>query len=299
MEDELFKQVYQLINKTAKNKTLKRATFPHTQILRTYFWAVLHDRPVYWACKKKNWPIYYRRYRLPTASTMSRRLRTRVIQQLLRQMEQTMINKFPRSICRWIDAKPLPIGGSSKDKQSAFGFAASSIAKGYKLYAVADKNQGFVHWTVKSMNQNEPKVAVELISKLEGGGYLVGDSAYDSNKLYEIASQKSIQLVAPRKTGKALGHRRHSLHRIRAMELLDRPFGQSLVKYRTTIERMFGNLTTFPGGLKPLPHWVRSLLRVILWIRAKMVLFHLWRSGRYAANIAWMQKVDRKGLNKR
>ena len=41
MEDELFKQVYCMIKQTAKNKTLKRATFSHTQILRTYFWAVI------------------------------------------------------------------------------------------------------------------------------------------------------------------------------------------------------------------------------------------------------------------
>lgn len=286
MEDELFKQVYHLIKQTAKNKTLKRATFSHAQILRTYFWAVIHDRPIYWACKKKNWPIYYRRHQLPTASTMSRRLRTETIQELLKQMEHSLIQRVPRSTCRWIDGKPLPIGGSSKDKQSAFGYGASSIAKGYKLYAVADKNQGFVCWTIRAMNNNEPKVAMELIPKLEGGGYLIGDNSYDSNKLYELASQQSIQLVAPRRMGKALGHRRHSQHRIRAMELLDRPFGQSLVESRKGIERMFGNLTCFNGGLKPLPHWVRTLFRVRLWVQAKMILYHTWRIYKYEQNCA-------------
>jgi len=278
MEAELWKQVYKLVTKMAKGKSLKRATYTDGDIIITYMWAVIHDRPVYWACKKRNWPIYYRKRKLPNASTMTRRLRTKQLQNLLRITEQHLINKFPRSVCRWIDGKPLPIGGCSKDKQSAFGYGASCIAKGYKLYAIADKNQGFVHWTVRPMNQNEARIAADLIPNLDYGGYLVGDSAYDSNNLYGIASHRSIQLIAAhRKKGKALGHRRHSPNRIRSRELLSRPFGQSLLIGRTSIERMFGNLVSFPGGLKPLPHWVRTLFRVEMWVRAKMILYHLWR----------------------
>jgi len=128
------------------------------------------------------------------------------------------------------------------------------------------------------MNHNEPKVAAELIPQIDHGGYLVGDTAYDSTKLYDLASIKSIQLVATQRCkGKSLGHRRHSPYRIRSIELLDRPFGQSLLTGRISIERMFGNLTSFPGGLKPLPHWVRTLFRVRMWIQAKIILYHLWR----------------------
>ena len=286
MENELWKKVYQLVTNVAKGKTLKRATYSHADIVLTYLWAVLHDRPIYWACKKTNWPIYYRRKPLPNPSTMTRRLRTTAIQTLLQEIEHVLVNMFPRSVCRWIDGKPLPIGGCSKDRQSAFGYGASCIAKGYKLYAVADKNQGFVCWTVRPMNQNEPKVASDLIPQLDRGGYLVGDTAYDSNNLYEIASKRSIQLVADRRPGKALGHRRHSPNRIRSRELLSRPFGQSLLIGRTSIERMFGNLVSFPGGLKPLPHWVRTLFRVEMWVRAKMILFHLWRFQNYEGKSA-------------
>ncbi|MBA7476195.1 hypothetical protein ES707_11577 [subsurface metagenome] len=286
MEDKLFKKVYHQIKQTAKNKTLKRATFSHAQILRTYFWAVIHDRPIYWACKKKNWPIYYRRHQLPTASTMSRRLRTETIQKLLKQMEHSLIQRVPRSTCRWIDAKPLPIGGNSKDKDSRFGFGASSIAKGYKLYAIADKNQGFVRWTIKSMNKSESKIAHELIRTLDNQGYLIGDGQYDNNRLYDMVGRKSIQLVTPQRirNAKGLGHRRHSLYRIRAMDLIKRPFGQSLIESRKSIKRMFGNLTCFAGGLKPLPHWVRTLFRVRLWVQAKMILYHTWRIYKYEQN---------------
>lgn len=277
MEGELWKRLYRLVIKISNNKTLKRATYTDADIMLVFLWAVLHDRPVYWACKKPSWPIYYRRRKLPNALTMTRRLRTQQLQNLLKVIEKHLINNFPRSICRWIDGKPLPIGGSSKDKQSAFGFGASAITKGYKLYAIADKNQGFVQWTIRPMNQNEPKVAMELIPKLEQGGYLVGDTAYDSNKLYEAASKRAIQLIAPKRTGKSLGHRRHSPYRIRSRKLLERPFGQLLVESRRYIETMFGHLTIFCGGLKPLPHWVRTLHRVTLWVRGKMILYHLWR----------------------
>ena len=124
------------------------------------------------------------------------------------------------------------------------------------------------------MNHNEPKVAAELIPRIDHGGYPVGDTAYDSTKLYDLASIKSIQLVAAQRCkGKSSGHRRHSLHRIRSIELLDRPFGQSLLTGRISIERMFGNLTSFAGELKPLPHWVRSFLRVRMWIQAKIILY--------------------------
>lgn len=281
MENELWKKVYQIVTEVAKNKTLKRATYTNADIVLTYLWAVLHDRPVSWACKKYNWPIYYRRKSLPNPSTMTRRLRNPATQKLLQNIEKILINKLPRSICRWIDGKPLPIGGASKDKESAFGFGASCIAKGYKLYAIGDLNQGFVHWTIRPMDQNESRVAADLIPHLDCGGYLVGDSAYDSNKLYEIASKRSVQLVASRKPGKALGHRRHSPNRIRSRELLNRSFGQSLIIGRKSIERMFGNLVSFPCGLKPLPHWVRTLFRVEMWVRAKMILYHLWRLQNY------------------
>lgn len=286
MEGQLYKKVYGLVMETAKNKTIKRATFTNAQIVLTYFWAVIHDRPIYWACKKKNWPIYYRRLVLPTPSTMTRRLRRDDIQRLLKEIESKLVNTFERSTCRWVDGKPLAIGGASKDSEARFGFGASCICKGYKLHAVSDLNQGFVQWKITPMNRGESKVAAELVLDLDSGGYLVGDTAYDSNKLYDAASSRGIQLIACRKPGKALGHRRHSPYRIRSRDLLDKPFGESLMTSRKIIERMFGNLVCFPCGLKPLPHWVRTMFRVEMWVRAKMILYHLWRIDKRNAKLA-------------
>jgi hypothetical protein len=280
MESELYKKVYQLVIKIANGRKIKRAVFFDAEIVLTYLWAVLHDRPIYWACQKKNWPVYYRRKPLPTASTMTRRLRKQGVQNLLKEVERALIKVFPPSLCRWIDAKALPVSRISKDKQARWGPACGSMAKGYKLYTIADSTQGFVIWTVRPMNQSEPIVAQELICSLNGEGYLIGDRAYDTNNLYEELSHKSIQLLTPqrRKNAKRFGHRRNSVHRIRAMNIKDTYFGRGLLDSRRQIERMYGQLTNFGCGLSPLPNWVRTLFRVEMWVRAKLIFYQIWRT---------------------
>jgi len=279
MEDELYKEVYQILRQTGNNKVPQRGTYTDEDVVLTYLWAVLHDRPTYWACKKSNWPIWYRRRPMPTASTMSRRLRTESVQRLMLQLEQQLQNRFSANLCRWIDAKPLPISPCSKDKQSGFGPAAGGMAKGYKLYTIADPMQGFVVWTIRPMNHPEWVVAHDLINKLNSEGYLVGDRAYDTNRLYDFASTKSVQLITPRrsKTAIGFGHKHHSSHRLRAMSFKDSPMGQALLASRNNIDRMYGQLTNLGFGLSPLPNWVRTQFRVEMWVRGKLIFYHLWR----------------------
>jgi hypothetical protein len=280
MESELYRKVYQLVIEIANGRTIKRATFFDADIVLTYMWAVLHDRPIYWACNKKNWPIYYRRRPLPTASTMTRRLRKQGVQNLLKEAEQALIKRFPPSLCRWIDAKPLPISRSSKDKQAGFGSASGAMAKGYKLYTIADSTQGFIKWAVRPMQHSESTVAQDLIIGLTGQGYLIGDGAYDKNHLYELAGSKAIQLLTPQRIrdAKGFGHRRDSMYRVRAMRMKNTYFGQGLLDSREQIERMYGQLTNLGCGLSPLPNWVRTLFRVEMWIRAKLIFYQIWRT---------------------
>ena len=279
MENELWSRVSQMVQQLGNNKRPKKATYCDADIVLTYLWSVLHDRPVYWACKKSSWPVYYRRKKLPDASTMTRRLRTEAIQRLMAKVEQELIKRCPASVCRWIDAKALRIGNFSKDKEAGYGPAEGGMAKGYKLYAVADQSQGFVTWKVKPMNHCESTVADELIGELDSEGYLVGDGAYDKNRLYELAWEKSIQLIAPQriKNAKGIGHSRHSPHRLRALSLVRCPLGRALLDSRLHIERMFGQLTNLGCGLSPLPNWVRSQFRVQMWVRAKMIFYQIWR----------------------
>lgn len=283
MEGELWKQLYRMVLGLARGTRPRGSRFTDSQIVLTLLWAVLHERPISWACQRRNWPIWSRRIARPTSATMSRRLRTVTVQQLLVQVEGQIRQLQRPSVYRWIDAKPLPIGGSSQDRQAGFGRAAGCMAKGYKLYAIADPNQGFVAWQIRPMQQKESRVAQELVSALSNEGYLVGDSAYDSTPLYEAAATRSIQLIAPRHCRRSggLGHRRQSPARLRAMQLLQEPMGRELLKSRDGIERMFGHLTNIGPGLKPLPNWVRGLARVELWVRGKMILYHLWRANQH------------------
>lgn len=275
MDSELWKRVYAAVTGLGKHRPAK-AQFSDGQIVGVFLWAVLHDRPLYWATRSSNWPLHLRRLRRPSASTLSRRLRTPSVQELLMNLDKSGLTR-PRSACRWIDGKPLPIGGNTQDSQAAYGRAAGCMAKGYKLHAVADEQQGFVTWTVTAMNVNEKLAARELVACLDPAGHLVGDNNYDSNILYELAGNRGIQLVAPpRKGRKGIGHCQQSRHRLKALELLEHADGRTMLKRRAGIERMFGQFTNVGFGLKPLPNWIRGLHRVRLWVQGKIILYHLW-----------------------
>lgn len=278
MEDELWKQLYRMVMAMASHQYPRCATYSDAEIVLTFLWSVLNDRPAYWACQKRNWPIWHRRTPLPDDSTLSRRLRSPSVRQLMASLETQLIRLRPASACRWIDAKPLPIGGNSQDGDAGYGRAAGCKARGYKLHAVGDESQGIVAWTVRPMNENEKKPAEGLIAKLPPGGYLVGDNAYDSNRLYALAGRRAIQLLAPRRQNTKLGHKRHSVYRLRGLRLQETPQGQALLHRRAGIERLFGQLTNIGFGLKPLPNWVRGLPRVTRWVQGKLILYHLWRN---------------------
>ena len=79
-------------------------------------------------------------------------------------------------------------------------------------------------------------------------------------------------MAPPKKRDRGLGHRHHRPERVHALEMLRRPFGQALSGCRAAIERSFGHLTAFGGGLGPRPSWVRRLWRVRLWVQAKLAI---------------------------
>ena len=141
MEDELWKQLYRMVMAMASHQYPRCATYSDAEIVLTFLWSVLNDRPAYWACQKRNWPIWHRRTPLPDDSTLSRRLRSPSVRQLMASLETQLIRLRPASACRWIDAKPLPIGGNSQDGDAGYGRAAGCKARGYKLHAVGDESQ--------------------------------------------------------------------------------------------------------------------------------------------------------------
>jgi hypothetical protein len=207
---------------------------------------------------------------------MSRRLRTKAVQELLKSMENALkIATSPPPAAEReviIDAKPLPIGSYSKDQDARWGRGAGGLAKGYKLYAVWESAAVPAAWNVCSMNVSEKRMAPELIRHTPSGGWLLGDSQYDSNELFDLAFEQGLQLLAPRRKKGRFGHHYLSPQRRFSVQLLEGSAWPAFHASRTNIERKFGNCTSFGGGLAPLPSWVRRLHRVTLWVQAKLLI---------------------------
>ena len=243
-------------------------------ICAVYWWAVVHDRPVSWACQASHWPSELNQ-RLPSQPTMSRRLRSGTMERLMEEVEQAllmlMVVAGPRVLA--IDGKALPVGGPSKDADATWGRGAGGLSKGYKLHAIWGEGPLPTAWALAPLNVSERRMAAKLISDLPGSGYLLGDSQYDANYLYDAAAKSDYQLIAPQqRPGKSLGHRRHSPYRRQGLELLGTPFGKELYRQRLRIEHRFAQLTSFVGGLSPLPFWVRRFNRVKLWVHSKLLI---------------------------
>lgn len=270
MERELWTLLYSLAQRL--DKRAFSGLFSTTEIAGVYFWAVVHDRPVCWAVAEKNWPAELRPVSLPSQSTMSRRLRQAAVARLLTDVEDhlTAVACVAAYRIRVIDAKALPIGGCGHDPDARRGRGGQ---QGYKLHAVWGAGPLPAAWALAPMNLNDKTVARDLIPTLPGEGYLLADSQYDGNEMYDLAADAGYQLVVRKtKPTSGVGHHRNSPGRLRSIELLRTPFGEQLYRRRRSIEHNFGSLTCFGGGLAPLPAWVRRFPRVVMWVRTKLLL---------------------------
>lgn len=282
MEGELWMQLYQLVMAVAKDWP-KRKHVQHTDawILLVYLWSVLHDRPQGWACDPRHWSLTALNHRpLPSPSTLSTRLRQLSLRLLLEAVMQEARRRLPVTMLKCLDAKPLPVGPHSKDRDARWGQAAKAKAKGYKLFAIYN-GSAIESWRIGPMNESESTIAQALVPQAAatGPGYLLGDGLYDSNPLHALASAHGLQLVTPRKkphTG--LGHRGHAPGRRRSIELLEGPgsFGPALYAQRVSIEQRFGQAGNLGCGLGPLPNWVRRPHRVAMWVACKLMIIACW-----------------------
>ncbi len=272
MERELWMQLYILAKQCDRSKS--NAFYRDWEIVVIYFWAVIHDRPTSWACEQANWESSTIPVRLPNQSTVSRRLRTHEVEQLIHEIFEsfTMFTLLPQYLC--IDGKPLIIGDHSRDPDARNGWAGCGFAKGYKLHAIWGKGPIPLCFRVASLNVGEAKIARKLISQIRHPAYIVGDRQYDSNPLHEVARAQNCQLIAEQKnrTGRLAANRKHSPNRIKCFEILKSAKGRLLLKYRDHIERRFGKLTCHGAGLGPLPAWVRTIRRVTMWVKAKLII---------------------------
>ena len=272
MDREHWNQLYALAERLGKTFQ-DRGRYTTAFIVGVFLWAVIHDRPVSWACRRENWPEELRPRCLPSQSTMSRRLRCASTTEVLTAMEAAFQEPSRENAVEIIDAKPLPVGGYSKDADVRWGRAAGGNWKGYKFFAIWGAAALPRVWKIAAMSVSEKRVARQLIPQLRGHGRLLGDSQYDVSYLYDLAAKHGYQLLAPReRPGTSLGHHYQSPHRVHAIQVMEGPQGKDILKRRNTIERTFGNWTSFGGGLSPLPAWVRRPHRVQLWTHAKLLI---------------------------
>src|SRR4051812_29888650 len=124
MEHQLYQAIVTVLAALDKPRATTAFDFRHEDIVRVYYWAVIHDRPTHWACHKEHWPIHLRRRPLPSQSTMSRRLRSPAVVALLDALERRVVAPKEPGLFWMIDGKPRPIGGCSKDRQAGYGRAA-------------------------------------------------------------------------------------------------------------------------------------------------------------------------------
>jgi hypothetical protein len=274
MERELWPLLYRAVVQTARDFSQKYVQIPAWVLLLTVLWAALHDRPVSWACRWCHWQTTkLLPGRLPSAATMSRRIDTVAVGLLWRAVEERLrAAGEPPALLAFLDGKPLPVGGCTKDPDARYGQGAGMKAKGYKLHAVWARAVLPEAWEVTPMNRDESQVAQRLVPQLRGGGYLLADGKYDVIALFNLARRQGYQLLTPPPKAPP-SRRRHSPARLRSIEAMTRSFwGERLYRRRIGIEAAFGNATSFGGGLGPLPAWVRGLERVRTWVWAKLLI---------------------------
>jgi hypothetical protein len=275
MERELWKALYALA--VQLDKPWGSWRYSTAEIAAIYWWAVVHDRPTCWAANPRQWPEDLRPALLPAQSTLSRRLRDPEAVELMTAVEQLLATLLAVGQClvQRIDGKALAISNVSRDPDAGYGPGAGGMQKGYKVHAVWGTGPMPGAWALTPMNVNEKRIAAGLIPTLPGGGYLLADTNYDANYLYDAAEQAGFQLVAKKTSARGkggLGHRRQASGRLRSLELLKTPFGRSLFNQRAAIECRFGTLASTGGGLAPLPAWVRRFHRVRHWVQSKIIL---------------------------
>jgi Transposase DDE domain len=274
MERELWPRLYHLVMEVGRDLRVKGVSFQPHIVLLVLLWATLHDRPRSWACDPANWATTsLRPARIPSESVLSRRLRRLSTHLLMRMLAERARDAGDPSLIHVIDGKPLLVGGASTDPEARCGRGAGMRAKGYKLHATWAGRPFPGAYRVEPLNANECKVAEEMVGDLAGGGYLLGDGEYDANGVFDAAGAAGFRLVAPREDPDAgLGHRYQSPYRLRSIELLRGRFGREVYALRGRVERVYGNLSAFGGGLTAPPSWVRRTHRVRPWVWAKLMI---------------------------
>lgn len=279
MQTRQWSELYRLVGEVSREHPRGSRRFADRVIVLVLLWAAFNHKPVFWACQRRNWPVWMQRLlpSVPSPTTMSRRSRRKSVWLFMRCVLERAQADLPRSLVAVVDGTALEIRSHSTDPHAGYGHSAGRgrSAKGYKLHVLLDLSEKLLDWRVAPMNTPESTMAGRMILKTEQLVYVVGDAGYDRNWLHHMVQARGGQLVAPRsKPCTTLGHRRHARGRLRSVLLTEgpSPFGRALLSARKSVERFFAHADASAEGLGELPSWVRTAPRVQRWVLAKLII---------------------------
>lgn len=294
MELELWAEMNRAIAAVAADFTRHaRDRYCTADVVRVYHFACLHDRPVVWACDRRNWRgrVPGRPATLPDQSTMSRRMRRKDFWQFLERLARHMNTVDAGDAgdaddgragltVRVVDGKALELPNHTSDPDATWSRGVSRTSVGYKIHAISSGKPMPDALAITTLNVCEKRMAGRMIARVprDSFGYLLGDGHFDASWLFDRCADHDHQLVCPRaKPGTGEGHHYVSPHRRRSIAMLEvpaavDPFGRDLYARRTAIEREFSQLVCFGAGLGHLPSWVRRIWRVRPWVMNKLLI---------------------------
>jgi len=287
MDGQLWRELYRRIRRCARRlpKPRRRFVYSDAQIAAMFFWAAWFEKPQSWACRRSSYNGLFRPRRLPSVSEFNKRIRSWRFARLMRLLEVDSRGETDGLRRLILDARPLVVGGCSKDPDAKAGRVCGGFGRGYRLHTLTAEGGVTFAWEVTSLREAESEVARRLLTQAPAGALVVADGNYDRGPLYQIAAERGVVFLARPRRNAGCGHRPQNPHRLAAI----RQWNLNPTYYarlRSEIERIFGQQTSVAGGLLPLPPWVRRLDRVRRWVQAKLILHHLRLSLRNQPNDA-------------
>jgi hypothetical protein len=276
MSSQGWRRLYRIIKREARRLPRPKRGFIYSDALiaTMFFWAVWHDRPQCWACRRDSYNGLFRPRQLPSVSEFNKRIRSERITGLLDTVFEILSsNEAPDDVCL-LDSRPLTVGACSKDSAAKAGRVYGGFARGYRLHALVAENGVVLSWTLTAMNVAESTAARTLLPQAPSGGRVLADANYDRTPLYDCAREHGLDLLARPKKNAGCGHVRQNPIRLAAIECW-RQNPKHYQRRRDQVERAFAWQSSFGGGLSPLPAWVRTPPRVYRWVQAKLVINHV------------------------
>lgn len=275
MDNHVWKVIYQAIRRAERSipRFGRGLVYNDGLIVAMYVWSVFHDRPLCWACDRRNYSSRFRPRKLPSVSQFCKRLKTDRCDAILQRVHAHVAEIESFTELSFIDGRVMRVGPYTKDREAKSGPAPGGMAKGYKLHAWGTEDGRIPIWSVMPLNVNEKTVAGALLRYERASGIVLADGNYDAGWLYDRVDEDGGQFITPLPKNAGQGHRRQSPARLRAAAFWPN-LGGYVYRQRLGVERIFAHQSAFGGGLAPLPAWVRTLPRVRRWIGTKLIIYH-------------------------